>query len=64
MRNLEEQIKLLGLERLVFTTDLYKERYSAKYLAWPVVRHLYTRTVVLNVINCLIGSHEVSSTFM
>ena len=30
MRNLEEQI--LGLERLVLTADLYKERYGAKYL--------------------------------
>ena len=36
--NLEEQI--LGLERLVFMADLYKERYGAKYLGWPVVRYL------------------------
>ena len=38
MRNLEEQI--FGLERLVFIADLYKERYGAKYLGWPVVRYL------------------------
>ena len=35
MRNLEEQIL-----RLVFMEDLYKERYGAKYLGWPVVRYL------------------------
>ena len=34
MWNLEEQI--FGLERLVFTADLYKEKYSAKYLGWLV----------------------------
>ena len=30
MRNLEEHI-FFGFEHLVFTTDLNKERYSAKY---------------------------------
>ena len=53
MRNLEEQ---MGLECLVFTTDLYKERYGAKYLGWPVARYLYTRTRVLKIIRCLVGS--------
>ena len=38
MRNLEEQF--FGLERLVFMADLYKGRYGAKYLGWPVVRYL------------------------
>ena len=38
MRNLEEQI--FGVECLVFMADLYKERYGAKYLDWPVVRYL------------------------
>ena len=32
--------KFLGLERLVFMADFYKERYGAKYLGWPVVRYL------------------------
>ena len=32
--------KFSGLERLVFMVDLYKERYCAKYLDWPVVRYL------------------------
>ena len=40
----------------MFTADLYKERYGAKYLGWPVVKFLYTRTKVLKVIRCLIGS--------
>ena len=40
----------------MFTADLYKERYGAKYLGWPVVRYLYTRTMVLKVIHCQIGS--------
>ena len=48
--------KFLGLECLVFTADLYKERYGAKYLGWPLVRHLYTRTRVLKIIRCLMGS--------
>ena len=54
MRNLEEQI--FGLEHLVFTADLYKERYGAKYLGWPVVRYLYTRTRVMKIIRCLMDS--------
>ena len=54
MRNLEEHI--FGFERLVFTADLYKERYGVKYLGWPVVRYLSTRTRVLKIIQCLIGS--------
>ena len=49
----------LVIERLVF-----KERYCAKHLGWPVVRYLYTRTIVLKIIP-LIGSHfEVSSSWM
>ena len=40
----------------MFTADLYKERYGAKYLGWPVVRYLYTRNRVLKMIRCLIGS--------
>ena len=48
MTNLEEQS--LGLERLVFTADMYQERYGAKYLGWPVVRYLYTRIRVLKII--------------
>ena len=35
---------------------LYKERYGAKYLGWSVVRYLYTRTRVLKIIRCLMGS--------
>ena len=27
-----------------------------KYLGWPVVRYLYTRTKVLKMIRCIIGS--------
>ena len=53
--NLEEHI-FFGFERHVFTADLYKERYGAKCLSWPVVRCLYTRTRVLKIIHCLIGS--------
>ena len=54
MRNLEEHI--FGFDRLVFIADLYKERYGAKYSGWPVVRYLSTRTRVLKIIHCLIGS--------
>ena len=46
----------MGLEHLVFMADLYKERYGAKYLGWPAVRYLYTRTRVLKIICCLMGS--------
>ena len=55
MRSLDEHF-LFGFECLVFTADLHKERYGAKYLGWPVVRCLYTRTRVLKIICCLIGS--------
>ena len=41
---------------MLITTDLYKERYGAKYLDWPVVRYLYTRTGVLKIIHGLIGN--------
>ena len=40
----------------MFMADLYKEIYDAKYLGWPVVRYLYTRTRVLKIICCLIGN--------
>ena len=33
----------------MFTADLYKERYGAKYLGWPVVRYLHTITRVLKI---------------
>ena len=46
----------LGFERLVFMVYLYKERYGAKYLGCPVVRYLCTRSRVLKIICCLIGS--------
>ena len=52
IRNLKELIFLF--ERLVFKADLYKERYGAKYLGWPVVK--YTRTRILKIIPCLIVS--------
>ena len=54
IRNLEEHIFLL--EHLVFTADLYKERYGTIYLGWPVVRYLYIQARVLKIIHCLIGS--------
>ena len=54
MRNLEN--KFWGLERFVFMADLYKVRHGAKYLSWPEVRYLYTRTGVLKIILCLMGS--------
>ena len=40
----------------MFMADLSKERDGAKYLGWPVVRYLYTRTRVLKIVHCLIGS--------
>ena len=40
----------------MFTADLYKERYGAKYLGWPIVRYLCTRTKVLKMIRSLTGS--------
>ena len=40
----------------MFMENSYEERYGAIYLGRPVVRYLYTRTRVLKIIRCLIGS--------
>ena len=54
MKYLEEHI-FGGFECLVFTTDLYMERYDAKY--WPVVGYLYTRTNIIsyNILSYILG---------
>ena len=55
MGNLKKHI-FLDLSVFVFTADLFKWRYGAKYLRWSVVRYLYKRTRVVMIICCLIGS--------
>ena len=39
-----------GQLRLVFTADVYEDRYEAKYFGLPVVRNLYTGNMVLEMI--------------
>ena len=37
-------------------TDVYEDRYEAKYFGLPVVRNLYISNIVLKMIRCLTGS--------